>query len=147
MLFRILRPQINRTWGRVHVVRGMRCRSPLGYLPLLIWLGYPPCMQGIEGNSAEKFIEGNSAEKFIEGSSAEKFIEGNSAEKFIKVHSHITCVRFSLISAVPFLKMQNVKCEHNHLFLYNPFWTSDANANADVKCEQGFNCSMYFVSL
>ena len=86
----------------------------------LIWLGNPPCMQGIEGNSAEKFI---------------------------KVHSHITCVCYSLISAVPFLKMQNVKCEHNHLFLNSPFWTSDANANAEVKCEQGFNCSMYFVSL
>ena len=82
----------------------------------------------------------------IEANSAKKFIEGNSAEKFIKVHSHITCVRFSLISAVPFLKMQNVN-EHNHLFLYSPYWTSDANANADVTCEQGFNCSMYFVSL
>ena len=69
----------------------------------LIWLGYPPCMQGTEGNSAEKFI---------------------------KVHSHVTCVRFSLISAVPFLKMQNIKCEHNHLFPYSPFWTVDANANA-----------------
>ena len=30
------------------------------------------------------------------------------------------------------------KYEHHHLLPYNQFFTSDANAHADVSCEQGF---------
>ena len=56
----------------------------------------------------------------------------------LKVHSHVFHpFAFFFHLCHPILENVNVKCQHNHLLPWDLFLTSDANANADVTCDQG----------